>query len=121
MSNKFGKKYIFPIYFLIIFFPKLIRHQLLLHTFLHDALPIFLDEPTRGIDIGAKTEIYTLMRELSNRGVAIIMISSELPEILGMCDRIAVMRSRRIVTFLNKEQANQESIMRYAAGGVDVE
>ena len=82
---------------------------------------LILDEPTRGIDIGAKTEIDTLMRELSNRGVAIIMISSELPEILGMCDRIAVMRSRRIVTFLNKEQANQESIMRYAAGGVDVE
>ena len=60
------------------------------------------------------------MRELSNRGVAIIMIFLELPEILGMCDRIAVMRSRRIVTFLNKEQANQESIIRYAARRIDI-
>jgi len=82
---------------------------------------LILDEPTRGIDIGAKTEIYSLMRELSAKGMAIIMISSELPEILGMCDRIAVMKSRRIVKFLDKKDANQETVMTYAAGGSDVE
>ena len=55
---------------------------------------LILDEPTQGVDVGAKAEIHRLMRELAERGLAIIMISSELPEILGMSDRIAVMRGR---------------------------
>ena len=62
----------------------------------HHTSVLIFDEPTRGIDVGAKAEIYGLMRELTARGYAIIMISSELPEIVGMCDRVAVFRQGRI-------------------------
>ena len=72
---------------------------------------IILDEPTRGIDIGAKTQIYHLMRELAKQGKAIIMISSELPEVLGMSDRIYVMNEGRIVGEFQQGEASQESIM----------
>ncbi|MEX0929213.1 MAG: sugar ABC transporter ATP-binding protein [Balneolales bacterium] len=74
------------------------------------------DEPTRGIDVGAKAEIYSLMNLLTSRGVAIIMISSELPEILGMSDRMLVMHKGSIAGELTREQANQEKIMEYAIG-----
>ncbi len=76
---------------------------------------LILDEPTRGIDVGAKAEIYRLISELANRGVAIIMISSELPEIIGMSDRVMVMHEGRITGILNKEQASQETIMSLAS------
>lgn len=72
------------------------------------------DEPTRGIDIGAKSEIYKLLSELAEAGKAIIMISSELPEILRMSDRVAVMCEGRLTGILPIEEANQESIMHYA-------
>ncbi len=72
---------------------------------------IFMDEPTRGVDVGAKTEIYMLMNEIVKQGKSIIMISSELPEILGMSDRIMVMHEGRIVGELNREEATQEGIM----------
>ncbi len=75
---------------------------------------LIFDEPTRGIDVGAKLEIYELMNRLVAKGKSIIMISSELPEILGMCDRILVMRSGHIAGELNKANASQESIMKYA-------
>lgn len=78
---------------------------------------LILDEPTRGIDVGAKYEIYQLMNQLVNEGVAIIMISSELPEILGMSDRILVMNEGRFVKELTKEEATQEKIMSAATGG----
>lgn len=78
---------------------------------------LILDEPTRGIDVGAKYEIYQLMNQLVNEGVAIIMISSELPEILGMSDRILVMNEGRYVKELTKEEATQEKIMSAATGG----
>ncbi|MCD8138471.1 MAG: sugar ABC transporter ATP-binding protein [Planctomycetaceae bacterium] len=78
---------------------------------------IILDEPTRGIDVGAKAEIYAIMRELAAAGVAIIMISSDLPEVLGMSDRVAVMREKRLVAILDRREATQESIMTHAAGG----
>jgi ABC-type sugar transport system ATPase subunit len=81
---------------------------------------LILDEPTRGIDIGAKAEIYTIMRELAQQGVGIIMISSELPEVLGMSDRILIMRNGRIAGELSKEEATQEKIMYYATGGYEV-
>lgn len=77
---------------------------------------IIMDEPTRGIDVGAKAEIYALMDELVRQGTSIIMISSELPEILGMSDRIYVMNSGKIVGCLDGEEATQENIMSYAAG-----
>lgn len=78
---------------------------------------LIFDEPTRGIDVGAKAEIYKLMRQLVNKGISIIMISSELPEILGMSDRILVMRKGEITGEINPEEANQEKIMYYATGG----
>ena len=78
---------------------------------------LIFDEPTRGIDVGAKTEIYQLMNKLAEKGVAIIMISSELPEILGMSDRILVMHDGSIAGELTREQATQEKIMHLATGG----
>ena len=78
---------------------------------------LILDEPTRGVDVGAKREIYQLMNELAERGVPIIMISSDLPEILGVADRIAVMHEGKIAGFLNKKEAIQENVMQLATGG----
>lgn len=76
---------------------------------------IILDEPTRGIDVGSKHDIYEHMNELIERGCSIIMISSELPEILGMSDRIVVMNGGRITGVLDRKEATQEKIMEYAA------
>lgn len=73
---------------------------------------LILDEPTRGIDVGAKYEIYTLINDLANEGKSIIVISSELPEVLGLSDRVYVMNDGRIVGELSKEDASQESIMK---------
>jgi putative multiple sugar transport system ATP-binding protein len=73
---------------------------------------LILDEPTRGIDVGAKYEIYTIIDDLASRGEGILMISSELPELLGMCDRIYVMNEGRLVAELGREEASQERIMR---------
>ncbi|GAX90747.1 sugar ABC transporter ATP-binding protein [Effusibacillus lacus] len=78
---------------------------------------LILDEPTRGVDIGAKKEIYDLMNQLAEQGVAIIMISSELPEVLGMSDRILVMHEGRITGEFTREEATQEIIMHAATGG----
>ncbi len=75
---------------------------------------LIFDEPTRGIDVGAKVEIYRLINELARQGVAIIMISSELPEILGMSDRIMVMAGGRVRGFLDRGEATQEKIMELA-------
>lgn len=75
---------------------------------------LIFDEPTRGIDVGAKLEIYELMNRLVAKGKSIIMIASELPEVLGMCDRILVMRSGRITGELSAKEATQEKIMQYA-------
>lgn len=75
---------------------------------------LIFDEPTRGIDVGAKLEIYELMNRLVAKGKSIIMISSELPEVLGMCDRILVMRNGRITGELHADNATQEKIMQYA-------
>jgi len=75
---------------------------------------LIMDEPTRGIDVGAKAEIYALMNELAKEGIAIIMISSELPEIINMSDRVIVMKDGAITKELSREEISQESIMRYA-------
>jgi ribose transport system ATP-binding protein len=77
---------------------------------------LFFDEPTRGIDVGAKVEIYRIMNDLARRGVAMVMITSELPEALGMGDRILVMREGRIAAELERREATQETIMAYATG-----
>lgn len=78
---------------------------------------LILDEPTRGIDVGAKYEIYKIIDELTSEGVGIIMISSELPELLGMSDRILVMCEGRITGQVDREEATQEKIMTLATGG----
>ncbi len=77
-----------------------------------------LDEPTRGIDIGAKVEIYKLLHTLAEQGVAVIMISSELPEILGLSDRILVMCEGRIAGEFTRSAATKEKVMEYATGGI---
>ena len=77
---------------------------------------LILDEPTQGIDVGAKAEVHELMTELAGQGVAILMISSELPEILGMSDRIAVMCGGTIVSTLDRAEATQEQILALALG-----
>lgn len=78
---------------------------------------LLLDEPTRGVDIGAKTEIHKIISELADAGLAVLMISSELPEVLGVSDRIFVMHEGRITGELEKKEATQEKIMHYATGG----
>lgn len=78
---------------------------------------IIMDEPTRGIDVGAKRDIYELMNELTASGVSIIMVSSELPEVLGMSDRIVVVHEGRIAGELLHDEADQEKIMTLATGG----
>jgi rhamnose transport system ATP-binding protein len=77
---------------------------------------LILDEPTQGIDVGAKAEIHTLMGELAAQGMAIVMISSELPEVLGMSDRVAIMRSGTIAGILSRAEATQERILEMALG-----
>lgn len=79
---------------------------------------LILDEPTRGVDVGAKTEIYSIMNELVKEGVSIIMVSSDLPEILNMSDRVAVMYKGTIQKIICREELSQEAIMNYATGGV---
>lgn len=79
---------------------------------------LILDEPTRGVDVGAKAEIYNIMNELTENGISIILVSSDLPELIGMSDRALVMREGEIVKELSKEEANQEIVLAYAAGGV---
>ncbi len=78
---------------------------------------LILDEPTRGVDVGAKKEIYEIINQLKKAGVAIIIVSSELPEILGICDRIAVMHEKKLVKIFNRDESTQESVMQYAAVG----
>ena len=78
---------------------------------------LILDESTRGVDIGAKKEIYSIINELAEKGVAIIMVSSELPEVLGMSDRIMVVQEGHVRGILHKEDADQENIMILATGG----
>jgi ribose transport system ATP-binding protein len=77
---------------------------------------LIVDEPTRGIDVGAKAEIYALLHQLVKQGSTILMISSELPELIGMSDRIVVMHEGRIAGQLSRDQFSEEAIMVYAAG-----
>ncbi len=77
---------------------------------------MLIDEPTRGIDVGSKVEIYELMKELVENNIAILMISSEMPELMGVCDRIAVMHEGRLTGILDREDFSEERIMAYASG-----
>jgi ABC-type sugar transport system ATPase subunit len=82
---------------------------------LHPKL-LIVDEPTRGVDVGAKEEVYRLLRSLAADGVGIIMISSDLLEILGLSDRILVMRSGRIAGLLDRNRATEQRIIALATG-----
>ena len=77
---------------------------------------LIVDEPTRGIDVGTKAEVHRLMSSLAAEGVAVLMVSSELPEVLGMADRVLVMREGRLVAELDRERATEESVMFAAMG-----
>lgn len=78
---------------------------------------LILDEPTRGVDVGAKAEIYSMMNDLVKEGVSIIMVSSDLPEVVNMSDRVAVMANGKLQKLLNRDELSQEKIMFYATGG----
>jgi methyl-galactoside transport system ATP-binding protein/inositol transport system ATP-binding protein len=80
---------------------------------------LIIDEPTRGIDVGAKAEIHSLITKLAGEGKAVIMISSELPEVLGMADRVLVMHEGKITGIIDRKDANQELVLKYATGNID--
>lgn len=82
-----------------------------------DADIIILDEPTKGIDVGAKTEIYRLMEDIVLSGKSLILVSSELTEVMGMSDRIIVMNEGRIVTEISKNEFSEKEILFHAVGG----
>ena len=88
---------------------------LLARWLLRDPQVLIVDEPTRGVDVGAKAEIHRILRELAGRGSAIIVISSELPEILAVSDRVLVMREGKVAAILDKAAASEETILRFAA------
>jgi len=79
---------------------------------------LILDEPTKGIDVGAKKEIHTFIKDLANRGMSIIIVSSELPEIIGMCHRVIVIREGMMVKIFNKEELTEENLLHAAVGNV---
>jgi ribose transport system ATP-binding protein len=77
---------------------------------------LILDEPTRGVDVGAKVEIYRTINELAAQGIGIVLISSEMPEVIGMCDRVIVMRRGRVTRELGKADLNEMSLIKPAMG-----
>lgn len=79
---------------------------------------LIVDEPTRGIDVGTKAEVHRLLSEKAKDGMAVLMVSSELPEILGMSDRIVVMREGKQMGILDRDEADSEKIITLATGGV---
>jgi len=81
-----------------------------------DCRVLIFDEPTRGVDVGSKVEIYNTINQLAEEGYAIIMISSEMPEIIGMCDRAIIMRNGSVAGTLEKEKLTEENIIRFAMG-----
>ena len=96
------------------------QQKVLLARWLFRNTKVFLlDEPTRGVDIGAKQEIYQLMEQLAADGVAILFVSSEMEELLGMADRVLVMHEGRMAGELTGSGLNEESVMRLATGGRD--
>jgi ribose transport system ATP-binding protein len=81
-----------------------------------DPRVLFVDEPTRGVDIGAKAQIYAILRDLADQGVGIVAISSELPELIGISDRILVLHQGRIAGEVEGDDMNEETIMQLASG-----
>lgn len=79
---------------------------------------LILDEPTKGIDVGAKKEIHTLIKELAKSGMGVIVVSSELPEIIGMCHRVLVIREGKLIKQFGKDELNEEVLMHAAVGNI---
>ncbi len=79
---------------------------------------LILNEPTRGVDVGAKAEIYAIINQLTQKGKSILMISTDLPELIGVSDRVIVMREGRMVLEISGKDMNQEIILAHASGGV---
>lgn len=95
------------------------QQKVIIAKWLHTQTEVFIfDEPTRGIDVGAKIEVYQVMNQLAKEGKAVIMISSEMPEILGLSDRILVMKEGRCTAILDRDEATQEKVMFYATAGL---
>ena len=88
---------------------------------MNDPSILFLDEPTHGVDVGAKAEIYRIVDRLAKKGVSILFISSELPEVLTLADRVLVMHEGRMLKDLPREEASQEIIMKYATNQAEKE
>ena len=80
---------------------------------------LIFDEPTVGIDVGSKHEIYMLINRLAEDGIGVLIISSDLPELLGMCDRVAVLWEGKLTGILGREQATQEKVMALATGSLE--
>ncbi|WP_420541602.1 sugar ABC transporter ATP-binding protein [Guptibacillus sedimenti] len=94
------------------------QQKVVIAKWLHSNTQVFIfDEPTRGIDVGAKIEVYEVMNQLARDGNAVMMISSEMPEILGLSDRVLVMNEGKCTAILNKDEANQQKIMYHATSG----
>jgi ribose transport system ATP-binding protein len=85
-----------------------------------DARVLILDEPTRGIDVGAKVEVYNIINDIVKHGKSVIMISSEMTELMGMCDRIVVMCRGKVTGELDRKEFSQASLMYLAAGGDEI-
>ena len=88
---------------------------MLAKSLMTDMKVLFLDEPTRGIDVGAKSEIYKIIKDLADKGLSIVMISSEYPELLAMCDRFVVIGNGRVVKELDKAEATESTLMKLAS------
>jgi ABC-type sugar transport system ATPase subunit len=78
-----------------------------------------MDDPTRGVDVGAKVEVYKLINHITSQGAAVILISSDMPELLSMSDRIMVMRKGKMAVLMDVDQCTQEIILKHAAGSVE--
>jgi ribose transport system ATP-binding protein len=93
------------------------QQKLALAKVLHpDPRVVVLDEPTRGVDVGAKRDIYFLVQKIANEGRGVIVISSELIELIGLCDRVAVMRAGRLQATLDAEHLSEETLIAFATG-----
>jgi ABC-type sugar transport system ATPase subunit len=79
---------------------------------------LFVDEPTRGVDVGVKDEVHALLRELADRGAAVVVVSSDMPEVLAVADRVLVMREGCIAGELDRASASEEAILRLASSGL---
>ena len=91
------------------------QQKVLLGRWMIDAYKVLImEEPTRGVDVGAKSEIYAQINQLAEKGLAVIMYSTEMPELLGMCDRILVFSAGELTACLSQEEATQERILEYA-------